>query len=95
MSNWATGQMITGERIRDGLLFRKGDSCDLLETIRWALKHPDEMQEMARNARLRVEDFSQEKIINETLSVLQQLHDVKRRRSVPRKAEGINRSKMR
>ena len=56
-----------------GLLFRAGDSCDLLESIRWALRHPDEMQEMARNARLRIQDFSKERMIKETLEVFQRL----------------------
>ena len=54
-----------------GLLFRTGDSCDLLETIRWALKHPDEMHEIARNARLRIQqNFSQERMVKQTLDVL-------------------------
>jgi len=56
-----------------GLLFRTGDCCDLLETMRWALKHPDKMQEMAQNALIRVQDFTQEQMVNSTLSVLQQV----------------------
>lgn len=56
-----------------GLLFRTGDSCDLLETIRWALRHSDHMQEIARNAQLRVQDFSEERMVKATLSVLQKL----------------------
>jgi glycosyltransferase involved in cell wall biosynthesis len=56
-----------------GLLFRAGDSCDLLEAIRWALRHPDQMQEMAQQAQLRVQEFSQEKMIQQTLEVWQQL----------------------
>lgn len=57
----------------DGLLFRTGDSCDLLETIRWALRHPEEMQEMAENAKLRVQDFSEEKMVKETFGILEKL----------------------
>lgn len=56
-----------------GLLFRTGDSCDLLETLRWALRHPDRMQEIARNAQLRVQEFSEERMVKETLGVLQKL----------------------
>ena len=56
-----------------GLLFRTGDSCDLLETLRWALRHPDKMQEMAQNAQLRVQDFSEEKMLNQTLELLHKL----------------------
>lgn len=50
-----------------GLTCRTGDSCDLLEKIRWALKHPQDMQEMAQKARLRVQEFTEEKMIKETL----------------------------
>ncbi len=56
-----------------GLLFSTGDSCELLETLRWALRHPEEMQEMAGNAKLHVQDFSEEKMVNETLRVLENL----------------------
>lgn len=53
-----------------GLLTRKGNSCDLLEAIRWALRHPSEMGEMAKNAELRVREFSQESMLKETLKLL-------------------------
>jgi len=53
-----------------GLLTRKGDSCDLLETIRWALRNYDKMQVMAQNAKMKVQDFSQEKMLTETLGLL-------------------------
>jgi len=56
-----------------GLLFRTGDSCDLLETIRWALRHPDHMQTMAKNAQVRACAFSEEQMVKETLGVLQAL----------------------
>jgi glycosyltransferase involved in cell wall biosynthesis len=56
-----------------GLLFKKEDSCDLLETLRWALRHPDQMQEMAENAKLRIKDFSEDKMVKETLEILQKL----------------------
>lgn len=57
-----------------GLLFPTGDSCALLEAIRWAMKHPDEMQEMAKNAKVRVQDFSEENMVNETLELLMKLN---------------------
>lgn len=56
-----------------GLLTRKGDSCDLLEAIRWALRNYDQMQIMAQNAKLRVQEFSEKKMVEETLSLLQNL----------------------
>lgn len=56
-----------------GLLFRSQDSCDLLETLRWALRHPQDMQIMARNAQQRTQQFSVEKMFEETLGLLQSL----------------------
>ena len=53
-----------------GLLFSTGDSCDLGETLCWAIRHPDQMEEMARNACQRVLDFSEDKMIEETLTLL-------------------------
>lgn len=54
-----------------GLIFRTGDSCDLLETLRWATRHPDQMQEMAHKAQLRAQDFTEEKMLKQTLELLQ------------------------
>lgn len=56
-----------------GLLFRTGDSCDLLENLRTALKNPERMQKLAQNAQIRVQEFSEEKMIQETLMVLKQI----------------------
>ncbi len=56
-----------------GLLFCTGDSCDLLETLRWTLRHPEQMQTMAQNALLRVQDFDQQRMIAQTLAVLHDL----------------------
>ena len=52
-----------------GLVFRTGDSCDLLESIRWALTHPDEMKIMAQNACNRAQDFTEEKMIQNYIEV--------------------------
>lgn len=52
-----------------GLTCRVGDSCDLLESIRWALKHPQDMQEMAQAAKLRVQEFTEDKMISETFNL--------------------------
>jgi glycosyltransferase involved in cell wall biosynthesis len=57
----------------NGLLFRTGDCCDLLAQLRWALLNPERMKELARNARVRVQDFSEERMLRETLGVLRQL----------------------
>lgn len=56
-----------------GLLFRTGDSCDLLETLRWALRHPEQMQEMVVHAQQRVTEFSHDRMVKETLEVLEKL----------------------
>jgi glycosyltransferase involved in cell wall biosynthesis len=61
---------IIGHRV-DGLLFRTGDSCDLLEAVRWALRHPTEMSEMAVRAAVQVARFSEEGMIRNTLSTLE------------------------
>lgn len=57
-----------------GLLFRTGDSCDLLESIRWAFKNQEEMQEMSHNAKLHlINDFSEDKMLKETFAILEKL----------------------
>ena len=59
-----------------GLVFRTGDSCALLESIRWALNHPNEMKTMAENAYERAQDFTEEKMIQNYIEVWQNLcHD--------------------
>lgn len=58
-----------------GLLTRKADSCDLLETLRWALANPEDMEIMASNARRKVQEFSQEKMLTATLEVLKKTAD--------------------
>lgn len=55
-----------------GLLFRTGDSCAVLETLRWALLHPEQMREMAENARLRADTFSERRMIEDTLDLFRQ-----------------------
>jgi glycosyltransferase involved in cell wall biosynthesis len=62
------------ELIEDGIhgrLCRTGDSCDLLETLRWALQHPDAMQMMAEQASNHVARFSEVAMIQETLAALE------------------------
>lgn len=54
-----------------GRLCQAGDSCDLLAKLRWALHHPEQMREMAARAAERVREFSEERMIEETLAVLQ------------------------
>jgi glycosyltransferase involved in cell wall biosynthesis len=56
-----------------GVLCRSGDSCDLLEAIRWALRHPDQMQEMAGKAKRRVLEFSEGQMVEQTLEVVREL----------------------
>lgn len=53
------------------LIFRRSDLHDLLKNLSWALNHPAQMQRLAENAQLRVQDFSEAKMIEETLEILQ------------------------
>ena len=54
-----------------GVVFRTGDSCDLLESVRWALNHPGEMKHMADNAYERAQDFTEEKMLQNYLELWQ------------------------
>jgi glycosyltransferase involved in cell wall biosynthesis len=56
-----------------GLLFRTGDRDNLLATLRWALQHPDCLQEMAGNAQRRVQDFSVQRTIEQTLALFKRM----------------------
>jgi hypothetical protein len=51
-------------------LCRPGDSYGFLESILWALRHPEQTRLMALNARSRAQEFSEEKMVKETLSAL-------------------------
>lgn len=57
----------------DGLLVREGDSCDLLETLRWALTHPVEMQKMSDRAATKVSAFSEQAMTDKTLNLLREI----------------------
>lgn len=56
-----------------GLLCQTGDSKALLHAIDWALQHPDHMQQMAAKAQHQVQHFSQERMLEQTLTMLQTL----------------------
>ncbi len=56
-----------------GLIFRAHDSCDLLESLRWALRHPDAMQQMGLAARARADDFTQDRMIEQYQSLFASL----------------------
>jgi glycosyltransferase involved in cell wall biosynthesis len=58
------------EHRQQGLLFRMGDRDDLHNTLVWALQHPDQMSQLAQNAKLRVQEFSEERMVEETLKLL-------------------------
>jgi glycosyltransferase involved in cell wall biosynthesis len=53
-----------------GLLFRNGDRNDLSKTIRWALNHSEQMHTFALKAALRVQDFSEERMIDSIFKLL-------------------------
>jgi glycosyltransferase involved in cell wall biosynthesis len=54
-----------------GLLFSNGNCADLGKTLGWALRHPDQMQALALNAKQRVQDFSEERMVKNTLGIFQ------------------------
>ncbi|MBK1989590.1 glycosyltransferase family 4 protein [Sphaerospermopsis aphanizomenoides BCCUSP55] len=57
----------------NGLLFPTGNSPKLLEAIRWAIQHPDAMQEMSQKSLLRVNEFSEERMVKETLDLFKKI----------------------
>jgi glycosyltransferase involved in cell wall biosynthesis len=57
----------------DGLIHARGQADDLARQLVWALDHPGEMKAMAASARTRVADFSESRMIDETLSLLDAL----------------------
>jgi glycosyltransferase involved in cell wall biosynthesis len=58
---------------RHGLLFDRDEPSGLLDALRWSIDHPTDMERMAANARLRVHDFSRDRMIAETLGLLRSL----------------------
>lgn len=56
-----------------GLLFSRGNIEEMLQSIRWALCHPDAMREMARNARRRIEEFSTERMVEGYIQAFERL----------------------
>ncbi|HEY9645342.1 MAG TPA: glycosyltransferase family 4 protein [Chroococcidiopsis sp.] len=65
------------EMIQQGVhcqMFPVGDRDALEQSIRWALEHPEEMQKFAENGRSHLQNFSQDRMIRETLNALKKLH---------------------
>ena len=56
-----------------GLLFPPGNPDQLLETVRWALSNPTTMKEMADAAFGRAGEFTEERMVEETFSLLERL----------------------
>jgi glycosyltransferase involved in cell wall biosynthesis len=63
---------IVSDRIH-GVLFPAGEVLALYHCVCWALNHPNEMQTMAAKAKGKVKEFSPERMIAETLTVLREL----------------------
>jgi len=59
-----------------GRLFQSHDRGHLFETLRWALQHPERMQELSKNAESRIQEFSEEKMIKETVGLLKKLSGI-------------------
>lgn len=53
-----------------GLLSNVGDSDSFKKNIYWALQNPAEMHAMSLNARIRANEFSEEKMISETIKLI-------------------------
>ena len=56
-----------------GILFPSKDKESLRNAIIWALQHPQEMEKMAENARPKLEAFSEEKMIQQTLGLIREI----------------------
>jgi glycosyltransferase involved in cell wall biosynthesis len=56
-----------------GVLCSTGDSSALMEAARFALSNPEAMRAMADRARTRVEEFSEEKMVEKTLALFGQM----------------------
>jgi len=63
----------------DGLIHRREDPADLAEKLLWALEHPQPMSAMAVSARARAATFSEAHMGQQTLAVLEQLRNARRR----------------
>jgi glycosyltransferase involved in cell wall biosynthesis len=61
------------EHQKQGLLFRMGDRASLCQTLTWALQHPQQMHQLAQNAKRHVQGFSEDKMVKETLQFLLEL----------------------
>jgi glycosyltransferase involved in cell wall biosynthesis len=62
----------------DGLIHKRGDTDDLARQLVWALDHPTEMRAFADSARSRVAEFSDTRMLDETLALLRELADKRR-----------------
>jgi glycosyltransferase involved in cell wall biosynthesis len=61
------------------LLFPAGDIAKMLAHVNEALSNPDKMRSLAECARKRIEQFSSERMVENYLAVLRQLHNPPRR----------------
>ncbi len=57
---------------RDAVLYPSGNVAALLDRLRWALAHRQEMAALGQRAQSRAEDFTEEQMIEETLELFQQ-----------------------
>jgi len=73
IANEVCGVSELAEHNVHGLLCRSGDRSSLLDSISWALDHPDKMYEMIDNSFVRVQEYSEEKMLQTTLSSIESL----------------------
>lgn len=58
------------EHCQNGLLFRNNDPCDMLETLRYALRNPEVMQSLAKQGRNDATRYSVDEMVNQTAKSL-------------------------
>lgn len=59
-----------------GLLFRPGNPAELVDAIRWAIRNPAAMGQMAEAALVRAAEFSEERMVDQTFSVLDRMRSL-------------------
>ncbi len=66
----ATGNRDLFEDRSDGLVFRNGDSCDLMECVNYALANPEAMKILAEKAMKKLNLFSEVRMLEEFQSIV-------------------------
>ena len=68
---------------RDGIVVPVGDVPALTNALEWVLRNPDAVSVMARSAQARAREFSQERMLERTLSLLAESASLTAREPIP------------